>query len=119
MDLDDSDLQTKVVELVERLLLARFPEFSRQEMRMKFKLHDIRESKVWQEAHNLGREEGLEEGIEKGIEEGIEKGIEQGKAERDRELVRSLHAKGKSQSEIAKLLDLSPAQVRKLAGPAS
>ena len=39
-------------------LMTRFPQFDREEVRMKFKLHDIRESKVWQEAHHVGVEEG-------------------------------------------------------------
>ncbi len=57
-EMSDSEQQRKVVELVERMLLLRFPEFDREAMRMKFKLHDIRESKVWQEAHQEGKLQG-------------------------------------------------------------
>src|ERR1022692_1311949 len=82
VEVADSDLQAKVVELVERLLLGRFPEYNREEIRMKFKLHDIRESKVWKEAHELGREENK------------------------RQMIGTLLAKGMSPAQIADLLNL-------------
>ena len=53
-----ADAGIKVVQLVEELLIARFPELGREEMRMKFKLHDVRGSKVWKEAHDEGIEQG-------------------------------------------------------------
>jgi predicted transposase/invertase (TIGR01784 family) len=89
--LGDSDLQAKVVELVERLLLARFPTFDWEAIRMKFKLHDIRESKVWKEA------------------------CEEGKSENQRELIAKWLGKGMTEKQIAELLDISVAQVRRLA----
>jgi predicted transposase YdaD len=58
---------------------------------MKFKLHDIRESKVWKEAH------------------------EEGDAERLRKTVETLLAKGKSLAEIAELLDIPLDQLRMIA----
>ncbi len=68
-----------------------------------FKLHDIRKTKVWQEA----REEGLEEGIEKGREEGLSLGKQQ--------FIKQLQSKGHSLKEISQLLDLTVAEVRRLA----
>jgi predicted transposase YdaD len=61
---------------------------------MKFKLHDIRESKVWQEAHELGREKG--------------------KDESKREMIETLMAKGMSPAQIAELLNLPPEGVMQL-----
>jgi predicted transposase/invertase (TIGR01784 family) len=87
----DGDLQRKVVELVERMLLLRFPEFDREAMRMKFKLHDIRESKVWKEAHEAGKEENIKEVIEK------------------------LRAKGMAEKQISELLEISISEIRRLA----
>ncbi len=86
----ESDLVRKVIELVEGLLISRFPQYGREEIRMKFKLHDIRESKVWKEA---------QEETQKGI---IEK----------------LLARGMPQKEIAELLQMPVAQVRRLAAAA-
>jgi predicted transposase YdaD len=77
------------------MLLSRFPEYDREEMLMKFKLHDIRESKIWKEAHNLGIEEGVERNQQK--------------------TVRKLVAKGLPHDEIADLLDITVEEVSKLA----
>lgn len=96
------ELTAKVVELVERMLLLRFPELDREAMRMKFKLHDIRESKVWKEA----RDEGLEEGREEGREEGD--------VLRLRKIVATLLAKGKTLLQIGDLLDVPVERLREI-----
>jgi predicted transposase YdaD len=57
---------------------------------MKFKLHDIRESKVWKEAHN------------------------EGKDETNRGTIQTLLAKGMSPAQIAELLNLPLDEVRRL-----
>jgi predicted transposase/invertase (TIGR01784 family) len=85
-DFADSDLHVKVVELMERLLLRRFPQYDREAMRVKFKLHDIRESKV--------------------VKEAIE--------EEKKEMIERWLAKGMSHEEIAGLLEISVAEVRRL-----
>jgi predicted transposase YdaD len=64
-----------------------------------FQLHDIRKTRVWQEAH----------------EEGVEQGIKQGRALQNQHLVQRLRADGRTQKEIAKLLGISAAEVRRLA----
>ena len=60
-----------------------------------FKLHDIRETRVWKEA--------------------LEEGIEEGKQRRDEEHVERLKASGKTLKEIAQLLGITLAEVRRLA----
>jgi predicted transposase/invertase (TIGR01784 family) len=95
----DSELQAKVVELVERLLMTRFAGYDVEGIRMKFKLHDIRKSKAWQQLR----------------EEGVKEGREEGKTRTKRELVQKWTAKGMTDKEIAELLDVSVAEVRKLA----
>lgn len=67
-----------------------------------FQLHDLKESRVWQEAHEEGKKEGKEEGTEAGRM--IEK----------REVVRRMLAKGRSLKEIAEVLGISQAEVRRL-----
>jgi len=86
-----SELQTRVVELVERVLMIRFTDLSLEEMRMKYKLHDIRESKAFQqlceeaqrkgceEAQRKGHDVGHEIGLKIGLKEGLEKGREEGR----------------------------------------
>lgn len=100
-----------IVELVEELLMRRFTELNRQEVRQMFQLHDLRESKVWQEAHN----EGLVEGVEKGVEKGMEKGMEKGQEMKAQEFVRRMQSKGMTLKAIAELLELPLADVRRLA----
>jgi hypothetical protein len=73
------------------VLLSRFPGLEPEETRMKFKLHDIRESKVWKEA------------------------FEDGDASRLRKTISTLVAKGKTLQEIAELLDIPPRELRRAA----
>jgi DNA-directed RNA polymerase specialized sigma subunit len=56
-----------------------------------FKLHDIRKTRVWQEAHEEGRE--------------LEK----------QKFVKILLTEGRTQKDIAKMLDISVSEVRRLA----
>ena len=68
-----------------------------------FQLTDIRKTRVWQEAR------------EEGFMEGFAKGFEKGNALAELEIVPKCLANGMAVKEIAKLLDLSIAQVRRLA----
>jgi predicted transposase/invertase (TIGR01784 family) len=98
----DAEAADKAVELVEELLVRRFPKLGREEIRAMFELEDLRKTRVWQEARAEGRQEGREEGREQGREEGRE------------ELVRKWLANGKTVKEIAELLDTSVQEVRRL-----
>jgi predicted transposase/invertase (TIGR01784 family) len=92
-----------IVELMEELLMRRFTEMDREEVRRMFQLHDLRESKVWQEANQEGQRIGRE------------KGREEGQEMKTREFLKRLQAKGKTLKEIAELLDLPLADVRRMA----
>jgi predicted transposase/invertase (TIGR01784 family) len=94
----DSEKQRIVIELVEEILLRRFTQLDREEVRKMFQLHDLRESKVWQEARQTGREEGREEG----------------KTDVLRDLVRKWRARGMSAKEIAELMELPIQTIRRL-----
>ena len=84
-----------VIELVEELLIRRFAALSREEIRTMFKLTDIRKTRVWQEAH----EEGEQEGEVKLLRKLIGKWIDQ----------------GKTYKAIADLLEIPVEEVRRLA----
>jgi predicted transposase/invertase (TIGR01784 family) len=90
----DSELGAKTVELMEELLMRRFAQLSREEIRAMFELEDLRKTRVWQEAEEEGREKGREE--------------------RSEELVRKWLARGMPPKEIAALLDISVQEVRRL-----
>jgi predicted transposase YdaD len=61
---------------------------------MKFKLHDIRESKVWKEAHEEGKLEGKQENF--------------------KDVIEKLRAKGMTEKRIAELLETSIDEIRRL-----
>ena len=67
-------------------------ELDREEVRRMFKLKDLRETRVWQEAQ------------------------EEGRRRRDRELVERLRARGRTLKEIEEILGISGADVRRLLG---
>jgi predicted transposase/invertase (TIGR01784 family) len=100
----DCERAEVIVELMEEVLIRRFHNLDRVEIRRMFKLHDIRKTRVWQEA--------LEEGIEKGIEQGIEKG----RTLEKRQLAARRRADGRTLKEIAHLMEISVAEVRRLIG---
>lgn len=82
-----------------------------------FQLHDLRKSKVWQEAYREGIAKAFAQGFALGFAEGFaigfESGFEKGKGLAQRELIRRLVAKGKSLKELAELLDVPLAQIRR------
>jgi predicted transposase/invertase (TIGR01784 family) len=106
-EIADIEMGAKVVELVEELLMRRFPKLNRGEIRAMFQLEDLRKTRVWQEA--------LEEGLEQGLEQGLERGLEQGRTLEKKRLVRKWLDKGMATKEIAALLEISVPEVRRLA----
>lgn len=103
----DSGERARMIELVEELLIRRFAELTREEIRTMFKLTDIRKTRVWQEAREEGKEEGKEEGIEEGKLEGS--------TETKKNWVKKWLRKGMTHKAIAELLDTSVEEVRRLA----
>ena len=54
----DCERAAHIIELMEEVLIRRYPDKDREELRRMFKLHDIRETRVWKEAHKKGRRQG-------------------------------------------------------------
>ncbi len=113
----DSALEGMRISMGE-VLIRRYHELDRVEIRRMFKLQDIRKTRVWQEAHEEGIKKGIaiviEKGINKRIEQTIEKGIEIGIALEKKQIVARLQANGLTRKEIADLLGISLAEVRRL-----
>jgi predicted transposase/invertase (TIGR01784 family) len=59
-----------VVELIETIVVYKFPSLSREEIERMLGLSELRETKVYQEALEEGREEGIAEGEQRGRTEG-------------------------------------------------
>lgn len=77
-------------------MIYKLSRLSREEIQSMLQVHDIRETRVYQEAREEGREEGLHEGIEK---------------ERQRSQQEKLHAVSKLAA-----LQISPAKIADVLG---
>ena len=87
----DCERAAHIIELMEQVLIRRYPDKDREELRRMFKLHDIRETRVWKEA------------------------LEEGQVIAMQRVVERLQANGQTPKEIAQLLGISVAEVRRLA----
>jgi predicted transposase/invertase (TIGR01784 family) len=52
------EIREKVVEFIETVLVCKFPQLSREEIQSMFTLDDLRQTRVYQDAKQEGREEG-------------------------------------------------------------
>jgi len=134
-EIEDAALQADWVELIETVIIYKLPRLSREEVQAMLQVHDIRETRIYQEAKEEGRKEGIEEGIEKerqrmlqvhdvretriyqeAKEEGRKEGIEKERQRSFEEKLRSiskLAALKMSADDIADLLGLDLDLVRK------
>jgi predicted transposase/invertase (TIGR01784 family) len=71
MEIGDEALQHDLIEFIETVIIYKLPRLSREEIQTMLQIHDIRESRVYQEALKEGEVKGRREGIEQGIEQGI------------------------------------------------
>ncbi len=54
--------QKELLELLETILIYKLPKINRQELEAMFSLSDLKQTKVYQEALEEGRQEGIQEG---------------------------------------------------------
>jgi predicted transposase/invertase (TIGR01784 family) len=97
--LPDATLQQQIIELIETVVLYKFPNLSREELETMLGLSELKQTRVYQEA----RQEGLEEGIE------------QGQLQTKLEMVPWLLEVGISIEEIAQRLGLDMETIRQIA----
>jgi len=68
----NSELQQRqLLELIETILVYKFPKMSRKEIEAMFGLSDLKQTRVYQEGVEEGKREGIQEGIEEGRIESI------------------------------------------------
>jgi len=110
--------QRMLIQFVETVILYQFPNWSREEIEKMLQVSDVRQTRVFQEALEEGKEIGkglgIQEGKELGIQEGKELGIQEGKEFGKQEVAISLLQNNLPVDEIAKVTGLTPAQIRKL-----
>jgi predicted transposase/invertase (TIGR01784 family) len=100
----DEALRADLIELIETVIIYKLRQLTREEIQIMLQVHDIRETKVYQEALAEGKLEGKLEGKEEGINFTISR----------------LAAKKKmSAEEIAALLELDIEHVRRVIATSS
>jgi predicted transposase/invertase (TIGR01784 family) len=93
--LTDESFQRQVIELVERMLVYRFPDFSREVLQAMFTDADLKKTRFYREA----------------FQEGLEEGLQEGRLDERRQLIVRLRQRGFSQQEVMEMLELSLEQV--------
>ena len=101
-EIDSEVQQQQVLQIIETILIYKFPRMNREEIEAMFGLSELKQTRFYQEA----KEEGKEEGIEVGIEVG----------ERKAKLaaVPGLIALGLSGEQIAQVLNLSLEEISQI-----
>jgi predicted transposase YdaD len=64
-EIGDAELRVDLIELIETIVLYKLPRLNREEIQTMLQIHDLRESRVYQEALEEGRKEGLARAIAK------------------------------------------------------
>ena len=110
----DASAQQKIIELVETILVYKFPTLSSKEISDMLQLSDLKHTRVYQEGREEGKEEGKEEGREEGRQEMILFLLRHRLGQLDPELqarveqlsLRQLEALGKALLDFSKPQDL-------------
>lgn len=74
-ELPDLVVQQQVIELIETVLLYKFPKLSREEIEAMLGLSELRQTRVYQEALEEGREEGMLEAKLKVVPKLLQRGF--------------------------------------------
>lgn len=99
-EIEEESLRADLLELIETVIIYKLPRLTREEIQAMLQVHDIRESRVYQEA----KEEGLKEGLKEGMKEGYQKGIASA--------IAKMAAKKMPAAEIAAILELDEEWIR-------
>ena len=101
-EITDQSSQRQLINLIESIIIYKFPQKSRKEIEAMFGLSDLKQTRVYQEALAEGEEQGLERGLERGLQEGERLVVENLLRVRFGELDPPL------QAIISRILQLSP-----------
>jgi len=101
-EITDQSSQRQLIDLIESIIIYKFPQKSREEIEAMFGLSDLKQTRVYQEALAEGEEQGLERGLERGLQEGERLVVENLLRVRFGELDPPL------QAIISRILQLSP-----------
>ena len=75
---NNTEIQEQVLELIETVLVYKFPKLSRQEIEAMFTYSDLKQTRVYQEAREEGEQRGLQVGEKLGEQRGLKLGEQKG-----------------------------------------
>jgi predicted transposase/invertase (TIGR01784 family) len=107
-EIGDEALRADLIELIETVIIYKLPGLGREEIQAMLQVHDIRETKVFQEAKQEGKEEGKEEGLKEGIEKERQRNLQE-----KLQSISKLAARNLSAEDIADSLGLDIDLVRR------
>jgi predicted transposase/invertase (TIGR01784 family) len=99
-EIADAALREELIELIETVILYKLPRLNREEIQAMLQVSDIRQTRVYQEAKEEGRKEGIETERERNVQEKLR-------------LIAKMAAMKMSAETIADLLGLDVDFVRK------
>jgi len=67
---NDPEIQEQVLELIETVLVYKFPKLTRQEIEAMFTYSDLKQTRVYQDAKEEGEQRGLKLGEQRGVVKG-------------------------------------------------
>jgi predicted transposase YdaD len=67
---NDPEIQEQVLELIETVLVYKFPKLTRQEIEAMFTYSDLKQTRVYQDAKEEGEQRGLKLGEQRGLVKG-------------------------------------------------
>ncbi len=111
----DSAQQQKLLQIIETILVYKFPSMEIEEIQQMFGLSELKQTRVYQQAFAEGEQKGKQEGIKEGKQEGIKEGERRGKLL----AVPPMLAAGLTVEQVAQALGLSVDDVRKAAQQSS
>jgi len=98
----DSQLQQQVLQIIETILIYKFPRMNREDIEAIFGLSELKQTRFYQEAKEEGRQEGREEGRQ------------EGEHKAKLELILRLIESGFTKEQIAKALNFSLEEVKQI-----
>ena len=92
----------------------KMDDYLRSKEALTIALNTLKSELDYTTAIKTAKEEGIEQGLEQGIEQGLERGIEQGITQKQEEVIFNLYQMGLSFDMIAKAVNLSIDEVKKI-----
>ncbi|MGK7897553.1 MAG: Rpn family recombination-promoting nuclease/putative transposase [Xenococcus sp. (in: cyanobacteria)] len=119
-EVKNSTNQKQLEELIETIIIYKFPQLSYEEIETMLNLQEIKQTRVYQDAKEEGKKEGIQqglqqgklEGLQQGKLEGIQQGLQQGKLEQKIAMIPLLQELGLTIEQIAQRLEISENLVR-------